>query len=253
VRRALALLVVALIAASAAGCGNDDGESADASSLEGVPWVLVDGIDVEGWEDAAPSATFESERVSGSTGCNRYNASHTVDEDALELAAIVSTRMACVPPRDEVERAFLGALERVAGWRVDADELVLVDVDDEELLRFGAATPVGSSSVTGVLRGDAFVSAIAGTEITATFSDEGELSGSAGCNTYTATYTTDGGAIEITPPAATKKLCPDPEGVMEQEAAYLEGLASAARYRVDGGALELSTADGTRVVHFTQD
>jgi heat shock protein HslJ len=153
-----------------------------------------------------------------------------------------------------VERAFLAALERVAGWRVDDEGLVLLDAGDEELLRFGAATLVGSWIATGVLRQDreAFVSIATGTEITATFSEEDEVSGSAGCNTHTATYSTDGGAIEITTPAATRTLCPEPEGVMEQEAAYLEALGSAASYRVDGGALELLNADGTRLVHFTR-
>jgi heat shock protein HslJ len=71
VRAVRAVLVVAVVAAFIAGCGDDDGDAADPSSLEGMPWVLVDGIDVEGWEAAAPSATFEEGRVSGSTGCNR--------------------------------------------------------------------------------------------------------------------------------------------------------------------------------------
>jgi len=39
---------------------------------------------------------------------------------------------------------------------------------------------------------------------------------------------------------------------MEQGAAYLGALASAVSYRIDGGTLELTRADGTRVVHLTQ-
>ena len=76
------------------------------------------------------------------------------------------------------------------------------------------------------------------------FDETGSLSGSAGCNAYTATYTTDRGAIEIGKPAATRKACAEPDGIMEQEAAYLEALPTAVRYRVAGRLLELLSAEG---------
>ena len=180
----------------------------------------------------------------------QYGAPYTVDGSALELGQRMMTLIGCGPPEGDVETEFLAALERVAGWRIEDEELVLLDADDGELLRFEAATPVGSWQATGFLRGDAVTSPIAGTEITATFSDEGELTGSAGCNTYSGTYTTDGGAIEISTPAATRKLCPEPEGVMEQETAFLEALPTATRFRVDGKTLQLTREDGTRVADF---
>jgi META domain len=74
-----------------------------------MPWVLTAGVDVQGWEDAAPSASFEDGRLSGSTGCNRYSGPYTVDGDTLEL---------------------------VARWRLEDDEFVLGDADAEKLLRF---------------------------------------------------------------------------------------------------------------------
>jgi heat shock protein HslJ len=67
------------------GCGGDDEGAADASSLEGVAWVLAPGVDVEGWEDVAPSATFENGRLAGTTGCNRFTTTYTVDGDTLEI------------------------------------------------------------------------------------------------------------------------------------------------------------------------
>ena len=91
-------------------------------------------------------------------------------------------------------------------------------------------------------------SPIAGTELTATFDDDGGLSGSAGCNNYTSAYTTDASSIAIEPPASTRKLCPEPAGVMEQEAAYLAALGVAERFSVGGGSLELLRADGTIAV-----
>ena len=112
---------------------------------------------------------------------------------------------------------------------------------------------MGAAVSTGLPgREDAFRSLISGTEITASFDEEGKLSGSASCNTYSATYTVDGGAIEISPPASTKKLCPEPEGVMAQEATYLAALPTAVAYRIDAGSLQLLSEDGTAVVSYAR-
>ena len=82
--------------------------------------------------------------MSGSTGCNRCSGPYTVDGDTLVLGAIVSTQMACPPPARAGGDGIRRGLESVAGWRVEDDELVLLDAEDGELLRFGVATPVGS-------------------------------------------------------------------------------------------------------------
>jgi heat shock protein HslJ len=246
-------LVALLTLGLAVACGGDDEEgSADDSSLEGVPWVLASGLDVEGWEGVAPSATFADGTVGGSTGCNRYTATYTLDGDELEIGPIAATRMACIPPADAVERAYLAALERVTGWRVEDDELTLVDEEDADVLRFAAATLVGDWNATAFQSGDAVLSVIAGTEVTASFGEDGTLSGSSGCNTYRATYEADRGQIEISAPAGTKKACAEPAGAMEQEAAYLAGLPTAVRYRVDGRSLTLERADGTIFATYTR-
>jgi heat shock protein HslJ len=93
------------------------------------------------------------------------------------------------------------------------------------------------------------VSVIGGTEITARL-DGGRLTGSAGCNTYTAFYTLSGNAIAIGSIASTRIACSTPAGIMEQEAAYLTALASARTYRIDGERLFLQTADGAQAASF---
>jgi len=226
------LFLVALI-----GCGEDE---PGASSFEDIPWVLESG----------PSATFADGRVTGSTGCNRFTASYTQDGSALEIDGLAATLMACPPPSDEVEREYLAALERVAEWRVEGAELVLADGDGEELLRFRKASPAGEWEATSFLRRDAVASPLPGTEVTADFGDDGELTGSAGCNTYRATYTTDGGRITIGEPEATEKACSEPAGIMKQEQAYLSALPRAAGYTVEGSMLSLLTAEGTFVATY---
>jgi len=235
------------------GCGGDEeGSAADPSSLEGVPWVLVSGVDVDGWEAVAPSLTFEDGQASGSSGCNQFSGSYTVDGSSLELGELAMTAMGCPPPADEVERASMDALQGTAGWRLEGEELVLVDADNAELLRYRPASPEGSWVATGLLQGGALTSVVPGSEITATFDEDGALSGSAGCNNYNASYTTDGDAIEIDPPSSTKMACPEPEGVVDQEAAYLAALPTAVGFRVSGGMLELLSAEGTAVVTYTR-
>ena len=252
----LAVLSIAtlLLPGLLAACGGDEESgSADVLLLEGQPLVLVSGVDLP--QDAAvarPSATFENVTVSGSTGCNRYTAGFTIDGNSLGIGEIATTRMACPPPADAIERAYLAAFGQVAEWRAEDDEFVLADADGAELLRYERATPVGSWQVTGLLSGDAFVSPIAGTELTATFADDESVSGSSGCNTYTAEFTTDKGAIQIQDVAGTEKACAEPAGVMEQEATYLALLPSVVKFRLDGNALELFDVDRKRLVAFTR-
>jgi heat shock protein HslJ len=247
-RRMLLRLATALLAlAVLGGCGSGDEQPAQASSLPlaGTPWMVSSGIDVPGWEQVKPSATFAEGKMAGFGGCNRYSASATVDGSALILGTAATTKMACGSPATEVEQAFHTALEDVAAFRIDGDELVLLDGDDGEVLGFTAATPVGSWEVTSFLQGDAISTLIPDTEITAVFAEGGKLTGSAGCNEYSSTFTLVPFAIE--PPSATEKACETPPGVMEQEQAWLQALPKAASYTVDGTALTLLTREGTIV------
>jgi heat shock protein HslJ len=68
------------------------------------------------------------------------------------------------------------------------------------------------------------------------FSPSGSLSGSSGCNTYTARYAVQGNTIRIDQPIATYKTCP--QG-MEQEGVYLSALVSAIRFKLTGSTLEI--------------
>lgn len=253
--RLLVVLLTVLLAGVAAGCGegDEDDVTADASALEGAPWVLVSGVDVEGWEEVAPSATFENGSVSGSNGCNRYTGPYTIDGSSVELGQLAMTQMACVSPAAEVEQQYMAALQKVTGWELDDAELVLTDENGDELLRFEQASIGGQWKLTGYLEGTGFRSLIAGTEVTADFGPDGKLSGSAGCNTYTADYSAADGEVEITPPGATRMACGDPEGVMQQEATYLALLPEAVTYRLDGRSLELLREDGTRILGYTRD
>ena len=71
------------------------------------------------------------------------------------------------------------------------------------------------------------------TTVTLIFTDNTTLSGSAGCNHYSARYTETGTAIAIGPAVSTLMYCETP-GVMEQESAYLGLLDTAASFAIEG-------------------
>ena len=90
-----------------------------------------------------------------------------------------------------------------------------------------------------------------GSEITAEFdSVEGTVKGLAGCNSYFGNYEVDGNAITFGLLGATLMACLEPEGIMQQESAYLAALDSAVTYRIQGDKLEIRNADGAVALQF---
>jgi len=81
-------------------------------------------------------------------------------------------------------------------------------------------------------------SPLSNTSITAVFTSNGTVSGSAGCNRYNGTYQTSGNHITFPTPMATTMMMCDP-GVMAQENAYLQSLAQVKTFTISGEELTL--------------
>jgi len=79
---------------------------------------------------------------------------------------------------------------------------------------------------------------IEGTQPTITF-EEGQVSGTASCNHYGGSYEVKGDSIRFEALFSTEMACMEPEGVMEQERAYLEMLGAAERFELADGALTI--------------
>jgi heat shock protein HslJ len=90
--------------------------------------------------------------------------------------------------------------------------------------------------------GSAVVSVIADTRIFLDFGTDGQVNGNAGCNDYLAGYQASGNTITIGQPGTTSRFCAEPEGVMDQEQAFLAALQSSARFQISGNTLEMRTA-----------
>ena len=90
-----------------------------------------------------------------------------------------------------------------------------------------------------------------GTKITLEFSGD-QVSGSAGCNQYGGSYQARGDSLSVGDVFSTEMGCLEPEGILEQETAYLATLMTAARYQIVGNRLEILDEAGTQILVFVQ-
>lgn len=89
---------------------------------------------------------------------------------------------------------------------------------------------------------------VPGTTISASFNN-GQVTGNGGCNTYNATYTTNGNNVSISYPVGTQIACP-PE-VMDQETAFFQALSSVATYQIGGPNLTFNNGGGATTLVFS--
>jgi heat shock protein HslJ len=66
-------------------------------------------------------------KVSSTVGCNRIVGKPSLEGDRLRFGPMAATRMACPPPLDQLETAYIAALDAVRSWRIERTRLTLVD------------------------------------------------------------------------------------------------------------------------------
>jgi heat shock protein HslJ len=245
------ILVVML--ASACGGGDDVG-------LTDNSWQLREIVDENGElgeavEGSNATLAFEGEEAGGNASCNRYFGPYRLDGDSITFGPLASTLMACAQPLMIQEQAFTAALQSVDAWAIDGETLEL-SAAGKTLLVFDVISRdlAGSSwKLVAYNNGQGgFTSVILDTEVTADF-EEDTVSGSAGCNSYSAGYTTtEDGGIDFAEVAGTERACLDPDGVMDQESRYLEALGLAATYAIEGTDLEMFAEDGLRLLQYSR-
>lgn len=228
--------------------------AAPPAGLEESEWVLsaLRGQPVSG----PPPITLRvaGGQVTGSDGCNRYRAPVVIDGNGFRVRAeaMVSTKMACRPEVMTRAAAYTAALGQARTTRVDGHRLTLLAEDAAVLATFEAQSRELSGTtweVTGVNNGkQAVASVLPGSSVTVSFSPDGTVSGSAGCNRYSGKFTAEGERVMLHPLASTRMTCPQPPRVMEQEAAFLRALQSSATARMEGDQLELRDEHGALMV-----
>jgi heat shock protein HslJ len=91
---------------------------------------------------------------------------------------------------------------------------------------------------------------LAGSTISAKF-EKGEIGGNSGCNSYGGQYSTSGNKLTLSQLVMTEMACMDPQGVMDQETAFLQAFGQAASYSIKDGNLEIQNASGDTILVFT--
>jgi len=237
-------------------CGSLAGIAGAAAPLEGTAWVL-DSLGGNQAPAAAPlTARFADGRVQGTDGCNRYSAAYVADGKAIQVEPRgIATQMACAPGVMQRAADFMAALSAARSYRIDTGRLRLFGADGHALAQFNAQpwSLVGTSWVVVAINNGrgALASILPDISVTMDFTTDETASGSAGCNTYSASYRSNGDALRFGATAATCRMCAAPE-VMVQEQAFFKALESVAVRRIEANRLELRRADGALALDLTR-
>ena len=227
-------------------------------SLADTAWILTKLNGSAPLEGTSVSARFEADgKVSGSDGCNRYTTTYTIDGNKIKFGeGAASTLMACPQPIMEQASAYMRALQSAVTYEINTDTLILRDANGVTVAAFSAQSNELAGTSWQVMNYNngkqAVVSLINGTEITASFGEDGRVTGSAGCNNYFAAYGTQEGNISISGAGATRMFCAEPQGIMEQESAYLTALQSVATYQIEADRMEMRTTEDALAISFVR-
>ena len=251
----LTLGTLALVACTDPGDGSSTGT--DPAALVGHEWTL-DASSMASLVDEVPAGAivtiaFEDGQASGRAACNSYGGPYDAGDDgSLSFESFAVTAMACEAPLMTLESAYLEALGAVTGFGVDG-KLTLngdeIDLTFDEEVSPVALPLVGTTwTLTTIASGDAVSSVLNGTEVTAAFTADATVSGSAGCNRYSGSYTWTDDQLSFSALASTKMACAD--DIMAQESAFLASMGDVASFAIEGSQLTLSDGAGALLLGF---
>jgi len=246
-----------------------DGASRVAEPLAGTAWDLI-AFRADNGSIAAPLPGKEpllifgdSGTLSGSAGCNLYSASYQINRSSITVEPVDGTKAhpAAEQALVQQESRYRELLAATASYRVEGDLLVLSGPSGKDLLVFERSDQSGSVPLLSTewllthytTGGSTVASPVPGTNITLVFDGDGTLSGSAGCNAYSAPYRVNETGIGVERIIATKASASEPAGIMEQERTYLDLLRSAAGYRIVGDTLAIIDGNGRAILFYTAE
>jgi heat shock protein HslJ len=232
--------------------------------LSGTGWTLTgyvhNGTPVQALTTTKVTLDFGNDgQITGTAGCNHYFASYEVKGTAITIGHSGSTMMYCGEPGVmDQESAYLTLLGHAKIIVVESDRLTLSDAKGTTILMFTKTVPLAPEPLVGTNwtlesfhTADAVSSVIAGTTINAVFGEDGQVSGSAGCNRYFAKYNVTGTLLSIGPAGSTKMACGTP-GVMQQENTFLTLISQTKTFTIKGDRLTLADVKGTPTLTFAK-
>ncbi len=116
------------------------------TSLVSTNWLLTSYNNGKGGMQSVVigseiNANFgEDGMMSGSAGCNNYNAAYEATEETISIGAAASTEMACMDPEGvmEQETQYLASLQNAAVYSIQDDRLEIRDENGSGVAYFNA-------------------------------------------------------------------------------------------------------------------
>ncbi len=242
---------------------------ADRLPLEGPRWILTGIGPIDNPQPPAAGSAFTAEFTSefgmpsgvksGETGCNDYSATYSAGLDEIKVNLPETSRNTCSQGQTEAEQGYFLGLNTARDYRILGNEMQIF-YDDGMLFFVGtyaASTDVGGGPLTA-LNGTRWVftsidttRVIPDSEVNILFDinadgHTGRITGSSGCNSYNARIEE---VFSLSPIIVTTATCDQPEGVMQQEVAYITALQNAKDIWVTGDRLGITTDQET--LYFT--
>jgi heat shock protein HslJ len=222
--------------------------------LDGTNWTLV-GQESEGdlatpLPDTEITIEFKDGQVAGSAGCNSYFADYTVmAEGNLQIGLIGSTMMACPEDIMQQESDYLAALATAESFTLDGETLTVHTGQGNLVFDIARDLTLEGQgwTLSGIVQNEAIVSTAVDSEITVEFSGA-EVAGSAGCNSYFASYEIVDSSLSLGPIGSTMMTCDDETNQRETE--FFSALESVAGYNISRKTLTLTDADGNALLIF---
>ena len=137
--RAAVLLLIPVMVFILAGCSLLGGSKDD---LAGTKWKIETMGGTPPPVSAIVTAEFNDGRISGSSGCNSYGATYSVDSGKLVLGDTAVTEMACQDAGVmQTEQSFLELLGMVRTYELSESRLDLMDEGGNVVLSFTSSLP----------------------------------------------------------------------------------------------------------------
>lgn len=252
-RTTRSVVLLGLLALLSSTCGTS--RTAGDDTLAGTMWEMTSvwgGTELIA-ADPTTIATlvFVDGAAGGSTGCNLFQSTYLIDGDAIVFGALALTGSACDPDYVSQSEAMVQALHAATRFTLSDDRLELLDDEGAVHLRFRPAAQLPLVGIAWRLSwyGEG-TAPLDGSEISLAFSPDGTLTGSAGCNNYSADYQIDRDRLTIGAIAHTEMACTKPEGVMGQEAEFFNAIRETSSFATTLTDLELLNTDGAPIAEY---
>lgn len=265
------VLLLLLVVALAAGCGDDEEPLATGDDPPGV--ALAAGyLSVEVTEDGRARElvagtqirlTFGGEQVGASLGCNQLGGRYELDGDVLVVDELSMTEMGCDAPRHDQDRWFADLLTSRPTLAVAGDDLTLTSGSTVVVLRDREVADPDRELVGTTWEVDGFIDVDTSMSMappdlpgTLVLRDDGWVTGSDGCNGigYSDTdqpagirHRVEGDRITFEGDAvSTLRGCVEGEDYVER---YRQVLRGAVTWSIEADRLTLTTEDGRGVTY----